>query len=635
MMERDDMKYLHLLAEKYPSIQSVCREIINLNAILNLPKGTEHFMSDLHGEYEAFCHILNNCSGVIREKVDRLFEDSLSDAERQEICTLIYYPEEKLELIKAEQQLTEQWYFNILSKLIKIAKLLASKYTRSKVRKAMPKDFAYIIDELLHVQTQNHNNQFRYHMEIFHTIIRTECAEEFIIALAGLIKRLAVDHLHILGDIFDRGSCPDKIIDLLMDHHSLDIEWGNHDILWMGAAAGNKACIAHVIRNNIKYNNMSVLENGYGISLRKLVLYGKKTYQNINPMEAALKAITVIMFKVEGEIIDRHPEYAMSHRKLLHHMDLEKGTVMIDKKEYPLNDTDFPTIDPKDPYRLSPEEAEIIERLKVEFVRGKRLRSHMEFLYEKGSMYKCYNENLLLHGCVPLDEEGNFEEITVGGKTFKGKQYLDYTEKIARRAFYGNHNQDDVDFMWYLWCGEKSPLFGRVIKTFERTYVSDPEAWKEAENNYFKLYYNEEICNKILDEFGIHSPSAHIINGHTPVKTSRGEHPIRANGKLIVIDGGLCREYHKTTGIAGYTLIYNSLGLRIKAHQPFESVQTALTENKDIESSSEIVETERKRVMVKDTDNGKRISNDIHDLERLLKAYREGEIEMKLVRANA
>ncbi len=634
-MEREEKKYLHLLADKYPSIQSVCREIINLNAILNLPKGTEHFMSDLHGEYEAFCHILNNCSGVIREKVERLFSDSLSDAERQEVCTLIYYPEEKLELLKEEQELTEQWYFTMLFKLIKIAKLLASKYTRSKVRKAMPKDFAYIIDELLHVQTQNHDNQFRYHMEIFNTIIRTECAEEFIIALSGLIKRLAVDHLHILGDIFDRGSCPDKIIDLLMNYHSLDIEWGNHDILWMGAAAGNKACIANVIRNNIKYDNMSVLENGYGISLRNLVLFGKKTYQNSNPIEAALKAISVIMFKVEGEIIDRHPEYNMSHRKLLHHMNLEKGTVLIDGKEYPLNDTDFPTIDPENPYQLSMEEAEIIDRLKIEFVRSKRLRMHMEFIYEKGSMYKCYNENLLLHGCVPLDEEGNFEEVQVGDKILKGKQYLDYTEKIARRAFFGNHNEDDVDFMWYLWCGEKSPLFGRVIKTFERTYVSDPEAWKEAENNYFKLYYSEEICNKILSEFGINGASSHIINGHTPVKTSRGEQPIRANGKLIVIDGGLCREYHKTTGIAGYTLIYNSLGLRIKAHQPFESVQKALNENKDIESSSEIIETERKRVRVKDTDNGKRMSNDIRDLERLLKAYREGEIELKPIRDNA
>lgn len=634
VMEREDKKYLQLLAEKYPSIQSVCREIINLNAILNLPKGTEHFMSDLHGEYEAFCHILNNCSGVIREKVDRLFSETLSNMERQEICTLIYYPEEKLELIKQEQELTEEWYFTILTRLINIAKLLSSKYTRSKVRKAMPKDFAYIIDELLHVQTDRNDNQLRYHTEILYTIIRTECADEFIIALAALIKRLAVDHLHIVGDIFDRGSCPDKIIDLLMNYHSLDIEWGNHDILWMGAAAGNKACIANVIRNNIKYNNISVLENGYGISLRNLVLFGKKTYQKSEPMEAALKAISVILFKIEGQVIDRHPEYHMENRKLLHHMDLEKGTVMVEGKEYALNDTDFPTINPDEPYVLSSEEADIIERLKVEFVRSKRLKTHIEFIYEKGSMYKRYNENLLLHGCVPLNEQGEFESVMVSGKTFKGKQYLDYAEKVVRRAYFGNHNKDDIDFMWYLWCGEKSPLCGRVVKTFERTFVADSEAWKEEENNYYKLYYSEDICKMILREFEIDSESSHIINGHTPVKTSRGEQPIRANGKLIVIDGGLCREYHKTTGIAGYTLIYNSLGLRIKAHQPFESVHKALRENKDIESSSEIVEVERKRVMVKDTDNGKFINGDIQDLERLLKAYREGEIEMKPIRGN-
>ena len=634
-VEREEKKYLKLLAEKYPSIQSVCREIINLNAILNLPKGTEHFMSDLHGEYEAFCHILNNCSGVIREKVDRLFGDCLSDEERQEICTLIYYPEEKLELIKQEQVISQQWYFMILTRLIDIARLLSSKYTRSKVRKAMPKDFAYIIDELLHVQKDKDNNRLRYYTEILDTIVRTESADDFIIALSALIKRLAVDHLHIVGDIFDRGSCPDKIIDLLMNYHSLDIEWGNHDILWMGAVAGNEACIANVIRNNIKYHNMSVLENGYGISLRNLVLFGQRTYQISDPMKAALKAISVILFKLEGQLIDRHPEYQMNHRKLLHCMDLEKGTIQTEGKEYPLNDTDFPTINQDAPYALSPEEADIMERLKVEFVKSKRLRTHIEFIYEKGSMYKKYNENLLLHGCIPLDEQGDFEWVTVAGKPCRGKEYLDYTEKIARRAYFGNHNQNDIDFMWYLWCGEKSPLCGRTVKTFERTFISNPEIWKEGENNYFKLYYSEEVCCHILREFDLHSPSSHIINGHTPVKTGRGEQPIRANGRLIVIDGGLCREYHKTTGIAGYTLIYNSLGLRIKAHQPFESVHKALRENKDIESSSEIVETERERVMVKDTDNGKRISSDIQDLEKLLKAYREGEIEMKPVRGNS
>lgn len=627
IMDKEERKYLQLLAEKYPSIQSVCREIINLNAILNLPKGTEHFMSDLHGEYEAFCHILNNCSGVIREKVNRLFGESLSDMERQEICTLIYYPKEKLELIKKQQDMTADWYYMILNELLEIAKLLSSKYTRSKVRKAMPQDFSYIIDELLHVQKDEDDNQVRYHREILETIIRTESADEFIIALAVLIKRLAVDHLHIVGDIFDRGSCPDKILDLLMNHHSLDIEWGNHDILWMGAVAGSDACIANVIRNNIKFNNMTVLENGYGISLRNLVLFAEKTYQHETPMEAALKAITVMLFKVEAAVIDRHPEYKMNHRKLLHQINYDKGTITLEGKEYPLNDTDFPTINPDSPYELTNEEVEIMERLKSNFRNSKRLKMHIEFLYEKGSMYKCYNDNLLYHGCVPLDEEGNFEGVTIAGKTYKGKSYFDYAEKVARRAYFDGHRLDDIDFMWYLWCGEKSPLFGRQIKTFERAYLSDKEAWAEETNNYYKFYHKENICHMILREFELYSPTSHIINGHTPVKTGEGEQPIRANGKLIVIDGGLCKEYHKTTGIAGYTLIYNSHGLRLKAHQPFESVYKALRENKDIESSSQMVETEKMRVMVKQTDNGKKLQEDIDDLERLLRAYREGKIE--------
>lgn len=629
MMGKEEKKYLQLLAEKYPSIQSVCREIINLNAILNLPKGTEHFMSDLHGEYEAFCHILNNCSGVIREKVNRLFAEELSDMERQEICTLIYYPKEKLELIKKEQDITADWYYMILNELVEVAKMLSSKYTRSKVRKAMPKDFAYIIDELLHVQKDEDDNQVRYHKEILDTIIRTESADEFIIALAALIKRLAVDHLHIVGDIFDRGPCADKILDLLMNYHSLDIEWGNHDILWMGAVAGSKACIANVIRNNIKCHNVTILESGYGISLRNLALFAEKTYQNKEPMEAALKAISVILFKLEGQVIDRHPEYQMNHRKLLHQINFDKGTIQLEGKEYELNDTDFPTVDPKAPYELSPEENEIIEGLKSDFGNSKRLKTHIEFLYEKGSMYKRYNDNLLFHGCVPLDENGNFEGVTIAGKTYKGKNYFDFAERVARRAYFGNHDSNDCDFMWYLWCGEKSPLFGRTIKTFERTFVSDPETWEEEKNEYYKLYYTEKVCHMILREFELYSNTSHIINGHTPVKTGRGEQPIRANGKLIVIDGGLCKEYHETTGIAGYTLIYNSHGLRIKAHQPFESVYKALRENKDIESSSETVETEKARVMVKDTDNGKKICSDIKDLERLLRAYREGEIEMK------
>lgn len=627
----EEKKYLQLLAEKYPSIQAVCREIINLNAILNLPKGTEHFMSDIHGEYEAFCHILNNCSGVIREKVDRLFGEKLSDTERQEICTLIYYPKEKLELIKQEQDIAEDWYRMILTELVEIAKMLSSKYTRSKVRKAMPKDFSYVIDELLHVQKDEDDNQVRYHQEILNTIIQIDSADEFIIALAALIKRLAVDHLHIVGDIYDRGPYADKILDLLMSYHSLDIQWGNHDILWMGAVAGSKACIANVIRNNVRYNNMMILESGYGISLRNLALFAEKTYKNKEPMAAAFKAISVILFKLEGQVINRHPEYQMQDRMLLHKIDIESGTIEIEGKVYTLNDTDFPTINKESPYELSREETEIMEELKAAFSNSKRLRAHIEFLYKKGNMYLKHNNNLLYHGCVPLDESGNFEGVEIGGKIYKGRNYMDYAEKIARRAYFGNHDRNDLDFMWYLWCGEKSPLFGRTIKTFERTFISDPESWQEGKNAYYEYYHMEKTCNMILREFGLYSSMSHIINGHTPVKLGNGEQPIRANGKLMVIDGGFCKDYHKTTGIAGYTLIYNSHGLRLKSHQPFESVYEALRENKDIESSSEMVETEAFRVMVKDTDNGKKIRDKIIDLERLLRAYREGEIEIKVL----
>lgn len=628
MLGTDQRKYLELLAEKYPSIEAVCREIINLNAILNLPKGTEHFMSDLHGEFEAFCHILNNCSGVIREKVNRLFKESLSSVERQEICTLIYYPEQKLELIKSRQDITDDWYRMTLNELIEIAKLFSSKYTRSKVRKAMPKEFSYIIDELLHVQEDEDDNQVRYHEEILNTIIEIDSADEFIIALSALIKRLAVDHLHIVGDIYDRGDNADKILDLLMNYHSLDIQWGNHDILWMGAVAGSWACVATVLRNNIKSKNMVILESGYGISLRSLALFAEKTYKNKQPMEGALKAISIILFKLEGQVIKRHPEYEMDHRLLLHQMDLTRGIVSINDKEYELNDLDFPTINPADPYTLSEEEKEIMIELSAAFCNSKRLRTHIEFLYEKGSIYKTYNNNLLVHGCIPLDENGNLEGVTILGRTYKGKAYLDVAEKIARRAYFGN-DEDDLDFMWYLWCGTNSPLFGRNIKTFERTFLKETETWREEENAYYHFYHGERTCQMILREFEIYSPMAHIINGHTPVKVGNGEQPIRANGKLLVIDGGFCREYHKTTGIAGYTLIYNSHGLRIKSHQPFESVYKALTENKDIESSSAMIETEKARVMVRDTDNGKRIYQQIKDLEKLLKAYRAGEIEVR------
>lgn len=627
-----DEKYLELLAEKYPTEQAVCREIINLKAILGLPKGTEHFMSDLHGEYEAFCHILNNCSGVIREKVDLLFEETLSDIDREEICTLIYYPVEKLEMMKKESRNNEEWYRVILGELIEIARLLSSKYTRSKVRKAMPDEYAYILDELIHVQKDEDDNQVAYHQNIIDTLLELDSADAFIEVLAALIKRLAVDHLHIVGDIFDRGPCADRIMDLLMNYHSLDIEWGNHDILWMGAAAGSEACIATVIRNNLKYHNIRILENSYGISLRDLTLFAEKLYPDTEPMEAALKAISVLLFKLEGQVILRNPDYQMTDKLLLHQVNVQNHTVCIAGTDYEICEETFPTVsfDPSNPevsYELTVEEKQVMEGLRMAFVGSVRLRQHMDFLYQKGSMYRIFNGNLLFHGCVPLDESGNLEGVVFHQKRYRGRDYLDYAERIARRAWSKDATQKELDFMWYLWCGRKSPLSGRNIKTFERTYVKDESTWHEASNPYYQYYEQEKICNMILHEFNLYSDRSHIINGHTPVRTSRGEHPVRANGRLMVIDGGFCKSYRKTTGIAGYTLIFNSHGIRIKSHQPFQSVYAALTENKDIESRSELVETERERLMVRNTDTGKKILEDIKGLKMLLQAYREGTME--------
>lgn len=627
-----DEKYLELLAEKYPTEQAVCREIINLKAILGLPKGTEHFMSDLHGEYEAFCHILNNCSGVIREKVDLLFEETLSDIDREEICTLIYYPVEKLEMMKKESRNNEEWYRVILGELIEIARLLSSKYTRSKVRKAMPDEYAYILDELIHVQKDEDDNQVAYHQNIIDTLLELDSADAFIEVLAALIKRLAVDHLHIVGDIFDRGPCADRIMDLLMNYHSLDIEWGNHDILWMGAAAGSEACIATVIRNNLKYHNIRILENSYGISLRDLTLFAEKLYPDTEPMEAALKAISVLLFKLEGQVILRNPDYQMTDKLLLHQVNVQNHTVCIAGTDYEICEETFPTVsfDPSNPevsYKLTAEEKQVMEGLRMAFVGSVRLRQHMDFLYQKGSMYRIFNGNLLFHGCVPLDESGNLEGVVFHQKRYRGRDYLDYAERIARRAWSKDATQKELDFMWYLWCGRKSPLSGRNIKTFERTYVKDESTWHEASNPYYQYYEQEKICNMILHEFNLYSDRSHIINGHTPVRTSRVEHPVRANGRLMVIDGGFCKSYHKTTGIAGYTLIFNSHGIRIKSHQPFQSVYAALTENKDIESRSELVETERERLMVRNTDTGKKILEDIKGLKMLLQAYREGTME--------
>ena len=623
-LPEDRLKYLQLLAEKYPSRQDANTEIINLQSILNLPKGTEHFVSDIHGEYEAFAHILNNCSGVIREKVALVFRDSLSPLEQSNLCTLIYYPKEKLDLLEDARQNTPEWYEQTLNNLIDLAKFLSSKYTRATVKKALPQEYSFIIDELLHAQPDEDNNQLVYHQKIIETIVQIDSGDDFIIALAALIKRLAVNRLHIVGDIFDRGAHADKIVDMLMAYHSLDIEWGNHDILWMGAASGSDACIAGVVRNNIHYGNMEILESGYGISLRPLSLFAREVYPDLEISTAATKAITVMMLKLEGQIIQRHPEYGMQERLLLGKIDHETGTITIEGRTYALKDTNFPTIDPGEPYALSAGEAQVLVELRQAFEGSERLHSHIEFLYQRGSMYRRYNGNLLFHGCVPLDHEGNFEGIHFDGQTIHGRAYMDYADRMARQAYYGEKSLHTMDFMWYLWCGLKSPLAGRIMKTFERAFIEDQQAWVEPQNPYFAYCNTEQTCNMILREFGLYGASSRIINGHTPVKVIKGDSPIRAGGKLLIIDGGFCKAYQKTTGIAGYTLIFNSHGMRIKAHSHFTSVTDVLRENVDIESETDIFATEEKRLMVMDTDEGKKIADRITDLHALVAAYRDG-----------
>ena len=630
-MENMENRYLDRLSDLYPTIAAASTEIINLQAILNLPKGTEHFLTDVHGEDEAFSHVLRNGSGAVRSKIEDVFGNTMSVKDKKALATLIYYPKAKMEQVKRTESNMDDWYRVNLYRLIEVSKRAASKYTRSKVRKSLPKDFSYVIEELITEKAEVSDKE-SYYNEIISTIIRIGRAEEFIAAISELIQRLVVDHLHIVGDIYDRGPGPHLIMDKLMEYHSVDIQWGNHDILWMGAAAGSRACIATVIRNNLKYDNMKIMENSYGISLRNLTLFAEKIYPQIDPMEAALKAISVLLFKLEGQVILRNPDYKMEDKLLLHKVDVKRQVVEIGGKEYKIKKEEFPTVSfaaesVEEVYQLTEEEENVMEGLQMAFVNSIRLRQHIDFLYKKGSMYRIFNDNLLYHGCVPLDESGNFDGVVFGKRCYRGREYLDYAEHVARRAWSKEAKEKDRDFMWYLWCGRKSPLSGRNTKTFERTYVLDESTWYEESNPYYKFYEEEKVCNMILHEFGLYSERAHIINGHTPVRTSKGEHPVRANGKLMVIDGGFCKSYHKTTGIAGYTLIFNSHGIRIKSHQPFLSVYAALTENKDIESKSELVETEKERLMVRDTDSGKKIKEDIEALKMLLRAYREGELE--------
>ena len=617
-------KVLELLAQDYPNRRAAFAEIINLQAIMNLPKGTEHFLSDPHGEYEAFKHILNNCSGVIREKVQLVFGDTMTAGEQAELCTLIYYPREELARMHARGRIYREQYKQILDRLMELTRYLSSKYTRSRVRKAMPEEFAFIIDELLHAQKDEDDNRTLYHARIYDSILDTESADYFIIALCELAKRLTVDRLHILGDIFDRGEHADKIMDLLREYkNELDIQWGNHDALWMGAAAGNLCSIMNCINNNVKYGNYEVLENGYGISMRSLVLFAEKTYLSDDVMDPLKKAISVLMFKTEGQLLHRHPEYRMDDRNLFEKIDWKNYTVEIEGVTYPLKTKDFPTVDPEDPLRLTAEEEQVLEELRHAFMNSVRLRHHMDFLFSHGSMYLCVNENLLFHGCIPLDEDGNFEQVDFWDEPVHGKALLDKVDEVARYAW-STGSSDSVDYLWYMWCGYNSPLFGKIIKTFERTYIVDESTWKEPRNTYYTFNREKRTAKMILHEFGLYSDRSHIINGHTPVNLKKGEKSVRAEGCLYVIDGGFCKAYQKTTGIAGYTLIFNSHGLKLKTHQPFESLEKALEENVDIHSDTEIVEVEDRRVMVADTDDGIRLRERIGDLKNLLRAYRSG-----------
>lgn len=640
-------KYLKQLSKTYKNIQEVSEEIINLQAILNLPKGTELFMSDIHGEYEAFIHILNNGSGIIKSKIESMYDKVMTKCEMKDLATLIYYPEEKLNLMKAKETDINEWYKITLYRLIEVTKAVSSKYTRSKVRKAMPKGFDYIIDELLHLQGDDENKEL-YYNQIIDSIIDLNRADNFIVAISDLIKRMAIDHLHIVGDIYDRGPGAPIIMDKLMDFHSLDIEWGNHDILWMGAASGNDACIANVIRICSRYDNLSTLEEGYGINIRPLSIFATEVYKNdscekflpknkdnskySNTDKIILakiqKAISIIQFKIEGSLVKKHPEYKMKDRLLLDKMDLEKGIIVINGKEYKLNDTNFPTIDKKSPYKLTKEETEIVERLRMSFMHSEKLNRHVNFLYAKGHMYKNFNSNLLFHGCIPMKENGEFDKIEVMGKSLKGKELLEHLENVAHKAYFGDktqENQEAIDFMWYLWCGPKSPLFGKEkAATFERYFIDEKETHKENKNPYYKLINEEETCNKILENFEADVEEGHIINGHVPVKAKDGESPVKANGKLIVIDGGFAKAYQSTTGIAGYTLTYNSHGLVLAMNEPFESKNKAILEGSDIKSQTILKENILTRKRVADTDIGEKLKEEIQDLKQLLVAYREG-----------
>lgn len=636
-----DLAYLKLLSREYPNIRAAASDIINLQAICGLPKGTEYFFSDLHGEHEAFIYLLRSSSGIIREKIRETFGHIISEEDEVRLANLIYYPEKMINQIKQANEYTEDWQKTAVYRLVQICREVSSKYTRSKVRKKMPKEFSGVIDELLYVDNTD-DNKTEYYSELINTLIDVRVADSFIVAICSLIRSLTIDNLHILGDIFDRGPRPDIILEELMHFHDVDIQWGNHDISWMGAATGNRACICNVLRMALGYNGFDVLEDGYGINLRPLSMFAERVYRDdpctcflpqildkniydaVDPKLAAKmhKAIAVLQYKEEGQIIKRHPEYGMEERILLSAIRYDRGTVTIDGKEYPMRDMNFPTVDPADPLRLTDEEEELLHTLELSFRHNARLHEHVRFLYSNGSMYKCCNSNLLYHGCIPMTENREFDGLMVGGKMYRGKELMDFIDTQVKNAYFLPEDAPEKeacrDFMWYLWNGAKSPVFGKdKNRSFEHYFIEDPEVMRETMNPYYQLSEEEETCDMILKEFGLPTKGSHIINGHMPVKIKSGETPIRAGGMLFIIDGGLSKAYQERTGIAGYTLIFNSHHLALAEHKPFDP-------ERERTPKVYIVEKMQKRITVADTDEGKELAGRIEDLKELLKAYRSG-----------
>ncbi|MBP3657168.1 MAG: fructose-1,6-bisphosphatase [Clostridia bacterium] len=647
-LSSQDIRYLQLLRKEYKTIQEASAEVAHLQAIMHLPKGTEHFLSDLHGEHAAFLHILHNASGVIKTKIKELYCDLLSRHEQDMLCTLIYYPDEKLEMLKKQGVVDDEWYRLTIYRLIEVCKMCSVKYTRKRVREAMPKALGALIEELL--LNDGTPDKEGYYKAIMQSILETEQADNMIIALSRMIQALVIDRLHIIGDIFDRGPRPDKIMDALEAYHQVDVQWGNHDIVWMGAAARSETCIAQVIVTSVKYGNLETLEVGYGISLRPLstlamTCYADDPCESFRPrdngeelhedeMELARmhKAAAVLLFKLEGQLLERHPEYGMAERRLLHGIDFERRTVMIGGQAYPLRSCMFPTIDPKDPYALTPMEREVMDKLVSEFAHSEKLQRHAQFLYSAGGMYLCCNGNLLYHGCIPMNEDGSFAPIPVSRTgSLCGKAAIDAADQLARQGYFARPGsaarQDGQDFMWYLWCGPNSPLFGKSrMATFERYFIADKETHKEIKNAYYAYQNDEETAKRILGEFGLNE-SGFIINGHVPVKLAQGESPIRAGGRLLVIDGGLSRAYQKVTGIAGYTLVFSSHELSLVAHQPFESRASAISAEQDIRSVQSPVMQMPRRILIADTDEGQDLRRRIDDLMALIFAYRSGTIK--------